>query len=1599
MRKVIYFGLLTLLSISSFKAFSQAGVLDPNDPDKIFTSTSQPPAPTYGIMSKWGHTNRLSWDPFSYGYKSYYFKGMAFRLKFPKTYQHNVADGKTYPMLLFLHGLGEYAPIYDNELQLLHGGQLHAQAVNNGTYDGFLLYPQSNSGYLQAYLGSMLDLMDSLAKYVKLDIDRVTLSGLSSGGQASWDFIQSNSERWASLMPISAARENDIPYISSYITVPVWMSNGGLDNNPSPGTATDVYNTYKSLGGNITQSFYPNSGHGVWNNFWAEPGYFTALNAAHKANPLVYFQHNQFCPTENVSVKLQVQPGFNAYEWDKNGTTITGANTNTLNVTSYGTYRARFKRKATSNWSAWSPVPVVVSQKQPTITPPIQVNGLFSAVLPAPDGSTTVPLVVPGIYTSYDWRRVSDNSLVSTTNSYIAPVGQYKVQVTEQFGCSSSYSTPFAVIASSGSNVPDKPSNLTAITVSNSSIQLSWFDNPNPINNETAFEIYRSTTTGTNYKLVAVKGADTLSHLDQGLSPNTKYYYIIRAINNNGAAPLSTEVNATTTADNKPPSAPGSLTVSGTSRHSVSLFWNASTDDIGVDKYDIYVNGSKSYSTDQLSFTVFNLDSLTTYAFYVKARDFTGNVSTPSNQVSAITKNVGLNYKYYEGSWDVLPDFNSLTPLKTGSTLNIDISVRNQDDYFGVLWEGFIRIPVTGTYKFETNSDDGSKLYLSTYSAGATPLVNNDGLHGAQYVSGTKTLNAGTYPISITYFEKTGGQQMQVYWTCAAAGFSSRTVIASSYFGDNVASQGGVPTVPTTLAATATAYNMIKLTWADKSSNETGFEIYRKASTDPAYVIIGTTIANAVAFTDSTVNPSTAYSYKILAVNNYGQSPFTAVVTKTTPALPSPPTAPSTLTATTLSSSKINLTWADKSTNETGFEIWRSLTTNTNFILLKTLGNNSTSQVNYIDSSLYANVTYYYKVRAVGVGGYSVYTNQVSKTTLNTAPVVSAIGNITMRYSTSKVINIAAADSDGDPITFTITNLPAFGTFANTGIGAGKLTFNPGTTQQGTYAIGVTAADNHGGTGNTSFMLTVNNNYPPILTPLSNITVAEGSINTTNLSANDQDGNTGLIWSLSGAPSFVSLAGSNGTAVLSSKPGYANAGSYNVTVIVTDIAGAKDSSMCTIVVTNTNPPSEKIYVNIFYSGSSPSSPWNNVTGPVANNFINSIGQSTTAGLQFLTSAWNTYNSGAVTGNNSGIYPDDVIRDYYYFGIYGAPNTVDFKVTGLNATAKYNLTLFGSSAFSNAGDNGSTVYTFNGVSKSLNVQYNQQNTVTFSSISPDASGNILISMSKAPGAPVGYLNALVIDKPFDDGTAPAKPTNLTAQVLQNGYVQLQWTDVAYNESSYLVYRSLNSAGPYTLLNAGASNADDTIFTDNTVASKTTYYYQVEASNKYGVSGKSNTASATTINKAPVLNSLNNVFVKTAYAAAVNINATDDAGDVLTVTISNLPSFGSYQSNGNGKGVINFTPGINDIGLYKNIIVKVDDNFGASITRTFDVTVADSAFRSIFVNFSSEGGISEPAPWNNYLAFPFANLALNNLDRCFRSKYRIWREVFATTYRQF
>jgi hypothetical protein len=77
-------------------------------------------------------------------------------------------------------------------------------------------------------------------------------------------------------------------------------------------------------------------------------------------------------------------------------------------------------------------------------------------------------------------------------------------------------------------------------------------------------------------------------------------------------------------------------------------------------------------------------------------------------------------------------------------------------------WRGHVRVPVEGGYTFETLSDDGSLLYIDQEL-----VVDNDGDHGPQARRGVVALTAGFHAITILYYERGGGAELQVRWSPA----------------------------------------------------------------------------------------------------------------------------------------------------------------------------------------------------------------------------------------------------------------------------------------------------------------------------------------------------------------------------------------------------------------------------------------------------------------------------------------------------------------------------------------------------------------------------------------------------------------------------------------------------------------------------------------------------------------------------------------------------------------------------------------------------------------------------------------------------------------
>jgi len=142
----------------------------------------------------------------------------------------------------------------------------------------------------------------------------------------------------------------------------------------------------------------------------------------------------------------------------------------------------------------------------------------------------------------------------------------------------------------------------------------------------------------------------------------------------------------------------------------------------------------------------------------------------PDNPVSTVS---GLYYKYYQGSWSMLPDFNTLTPVKQGAIGTFDYSPRLVNDNFAFSFNGYINIPKDSVYTFYTSSDDGSRLYI-----GNILVVDNDGIHPVQEISASIGLKAGLHLIRVDYFEKTGGQTFSVSWS--GPGISKQIIPAAS---------------------------------------------------------------------------------------------------------------------------------------------------------------------------------------------------------------------------------------------------------------------------------------------------------------------------------------------------------------------------------------------------------------------------------------------------------------------------------------------------------------------------------------------------------------------------------------------------------------------------------------------------------------------------------------------------------------------------------------------------------------------------------------------------------------------------------------------------
>jgi signal transduction histidine kinase len=73
----------------------------------------------------------------------------------------------------------------------------------------------------------------------------------------------------------------------------------------------------------------------------------------------------------------------------------------------------------------------------------------------------------------------------------------------------------------------------------------------------------------------------------------------------------------------------------------------------------------------------------------------------------------GLDYHCYEGTWlDLSSAFGHGKPVKAGHAPNFDLGVRTRDERVGLEFTGYLEVKREGLYTFQTESDDGSQLWI-----------------------------------------------------------------------------------------------------------------------------------------------------------------------------------------------------------------------------------------------------------------------------------------------------------------------------------------------------------------------------------------------------------------------------------------------------------------------------------------------------------------------------------------------------------------------------------------------------------------------------------------------------------------------------------------------------------------------------------------------------------------------------------------------------------------------------------------------------------------------------------------------------------------------
>ena len=198
------------------------------------------------------------------------FKNMPYRILFPRNYDPT----KSYPLHIFLHGIGERGS--DNEKQLsLGSAHFRADSVRN-QYRAFVVFPQCADGEYwvnEPVTTTLRELIDSLLKHQSIDKEKISIGGFSMGAYGTFAMVARHPELFHAAIAISG--DGDESKASS-MARSKWRLFAGKKDDVVPSRKTEkMAKALAQAGASVSFILYPNADHGrTWLNAFSEPDFF-----------------------------------------------------------------------------------------------------------------------------------------------------------------------------------------------------------------------------------------------------------------------------------------------------------------------------------------------------------------------------------------------------------------------------------------------------------------------------------------------------------------------------------------------------------------------------------------------------------------------------------------------------------------------------------------------------------------------------------------------------------------------------------------------------------------------------------------------------------------------------------------------------------------------------------------------------------------------------------------------------------------------------------------------------------------------------------------------------------------------------------------------------------------------------------------------------------------------------------------------------------------------------------------------------------------------------------------------------------------------------